>query len=102
MPESFPWWRFFVPGQSCSGCTIASHKRKPVWSIPAPRIIPRSDNSLPTRGRFGPANVTSCAFGGPDLRQLFITTAAGPGAEAGRLFTCPAGIAGLPAYPYRG
>jgi sugar lactone lactonase YvrE len=52
--------------------------------------------------RLPAANVTSCAFGGPDLRQLFITTAAGPGAEAGRLFTCPAGIAGLPAHSYRG
>jgi sugar lactone lactonase YvrE len=48
------------------------------------------------------ANVTSCAFGGPELDQLFITTAAGPGRSAGALFNCPAGIRGLPAFPYRG
>lgn len=48
------------------------------------------------------AHVTSCAFGGPDLDQLYITTAAGPGRSAGALFTCPAGIRGLPAHPYRG
>ena len=46
--------------------------------------------------------VTSCAFGGPALDQLYVTTAAGPGRCAGALFTCPAGVAGLPAYPYGG
>jgi sugar lactone lactonase YvrE len=48
------------------------------------------------------ANVTSCAFGGPDLRTLFITTAAGPGRSGGALFTCQVEVAGLPANPYRG
>jgi sugar lactone lactonase YvrE len=48
------------------------------------------------------ANVTSCAFGGPDLRTLFITTAAGPGRAGGALFTCHVEVAGLPANPYRG
>ena len=52
--------------------------------------------------RLPAANVTSCAFGGPGLGQLYITTAAGPGRSAGALFTCPAGVAGLPAFPYRG
>ena len=48
------------------------------------------------------ANVTSCAFGGPDLRTLYITTAAGPGRSGGALFACPVAAAGLPANPYRG
>lgn len=48
------------------------------------------------------AHVTNCAFGGPDLDQLYITTAAGPGRSAGALFTCPAGVKGLPAFCYRG
>jgi sugar lactone lactonase YvrE len=52
--------------------------------------------------RLPAANVTSCAFAGPDLDQLYITTAAGPGSSAGALFTCPAGITGLPTYPYQG
>jgi sugar lactone lactonase YvrE len=48
------------------------------------------------------ANVTSCAFGGPDLRTLYITTADGPGRSGGALFTCQVAVAGLPANPYRG
>ncbi len=48
------------------------------------------------------ANVTSCAFGGPDLRTLYITTAAGPGRSGGALFACQVAVAGLPAHPYRG
>jgi len=46
--------------------------------------------------------VTSCAFGGPDRRQLYITTADGPGRAAGAVFTCPAPVAGLATHPYRG
>jgi sugar lactone lactonase YvrE len=52
--------------------------------------------------RLPAANVTSCAFGGAGLDQLYVTTAAGPGRLAGALFTCAAGVVGLPAYPYRG
>lgn len=48
------------------------------------------------------ANVTSCAFGGPGLRTLYITTAAGPGRAGGALFACPVAVAGLAANPYRG
>jgi len=48
------------------------------------------------------ANVTSCAFGGPDLRTLYITTAAGPGRSGGAVFACQVAVAGLPAHPYRG
>jgi sugar lactone lactonase YvrE len=48
------------------------------------------------------ARVTSLAFGGPDLDQLYITTANGPGSFAGALFTCPSPVAGLATHPYRG
>jgi sugar lactone lactonase YvrE len=48
------------------------------------------------------ANVTSCAFGGHDLRTLYITTAAGPGRSGGALFACQVPVAGQPANPYRG
>ena len=48
------------------------------------------------------ARVTSLAFGGPGLEQLYITTADGPGRSAGALFTCPAPVAGLATHPYRG
>ncbi|WP_328404650.1 SMP-30/gluconolactonase/LRE family protein [Nocardia sp. NBC_00403] len=52
----------------------------------------------------GPSQVSSCAFVGPDLDVLVITTAAeGPAAlepDAGRLFVCTPGVTGLPATPY--
>jgi sugar lactone lactonase YvrE len=46
--------------------------------------------------------VTSCAFGGPDLETLFITTAAGPATSGGELFAAAAGVAGLASHAYRG
>ena len=51
---------------------------------------------------------TSCAFGGPALDVLYITTAAagsrpdGAPRAGGGLFACRPGTAGLPANPYRG
>ena len=53
--------------------------------------------------------VTSCAFGGSDLSEMFITTAAyrmSPAERraeplAGSVFTCGPGVRGLPATPYR-
>ncbi|WP_436495002.1 SMP-30/gluconolactonase/LRE family protein [Actinokineospora sp. HUAS TT18] len=52
----------------------------------------------------GPSQVSSCAFAGPDLDVLVITTAAqGPAASepnAGRLFTCVPGATGLPVTPF--
>lgn len=45
-------------------------------------------------------NVTTCTFGGPDLRTLFITTAARPSVAgdrlAGSLFSVPVDVPGLP------
>ena len=54
--------------------------------------------------------VTSCAFGGPDLDQLYITSAAkdldaaelARQPEAGSLFRCRPGVKGRPAQPFRG
>lgn len=52
----------------------------------------------------GPSQVSSCAFAGPDLDVLVITTAAeGQAAretDAGRLFACIPGFSGLPTVPY--
>ena len=51
-------------------------------------------------------NVTSLAFGGPDYRQLYITTAGGKdrkglGAGAGALFRTTPGIQGKPEFRAR-
>jgi len=53
------------------------------------------------------SHVTACTFGGPGLRELFITTSAegvDPQAEplAGALFSISPGVAGLPALPFAG
>ena len=67
-------------------------------------VVQRYDPSGRLTGvvRLPASNVTSCTFGGPGLTRLFITTASGPGRSAGSLFTCQAGVAGLPSHPYRG
>lgn len=48
------------------------------------------------------AHTTKAAFGGPDLRDLYITTAAGGEPHAGGLFVARPGVAGLPAHAYSG
>lgn len=61
------------------------------------------DGALTQVIEFPHANVTSCAFGGPFLDRLFVTTAAGPGAETGGgLFVLEPGVTGQPSYPFRG
>lgn len=48
---------------------------------------------------------TACAFGGPDLRDLYITTGKKPGFVeplAGRLFVCRPGAQGVPAFAFGG
>jgi len=50
-----------------------------------------------------PATYVTCpTFGGEDLATMYITTAAGPGDGAGRLFACRPGVTGQPTHPYRG
>lgn len=48
---------------------------------------------------------TACAFGGPDLQDLYITTGIKPGLEeplAGRLFVCRPGATGRPSDVFQG
>jgi sugar lactone lactonase YvrE len=47
-------------------------------------------------------HVTSCAFGGPDLDQLYITTAAGPADPRGGLFVVTTGESGVASHPFGG
>jgi sugar lactone lactonase YvrE len=63
------------------------------------------DGDLDARLELPVGNVTSCCFGGPDLRTLYVTTAS-RGAEddplAGLVFACRPGVTGLPATPFAG
>lgn len=48
---------------------------------------------------------TACAFGGPDLRDLYITTGLKPDVQeplAGRLFVCRPGAKGVPSFAFGG
>ncbi|MCX6853847.1 MAG: SMP-30/gluconolactonase/LRE family protein [Verrucomicrobia bacterium] len=48
---------------------------------------------------------TACAFGGPELRDLYVTTGLKPGLyepQAGRLFVCRPGAHGVPASAFLG
>ena len=63
-------------------------------------------NARPGRGH-SDAHVTACAFGGPKLRTLFITTSRekavqGDDPVAGSLLAAEPGVAGLPVRPFGG
>jgi xylono-1,5-lactonase len=63
----------------------------------------RPDGSVERELPMPDQNVTACAFGGPDLQTLFVTTAGDPRARwwrpwlhGGSLYTVDPGVAGLP------
>jgi sugar lactone lactonase YvrE len=63
------------------------------------------DGALEERLELPVTNVTSCCFGGSDLKTLYVTTAArGAAGEplAGALFAYRPGVRGLPATPFAG
>ncbi|MEU5217011.1 SMP-30/gluconolactonase/LRE family protein [Streptomyces sp. NPDC020807] len=91
------------------GLTVDSEGRVWVASWGGGEVLAHApDGSLHARVEVPAAHVTSCAFAGPDLDVLVITTAtAGLDAaarraqpDAGRLFACRPGATGLPAARY--
>jgi sugar lactone lactonase YvrE len=70
----------------------------------------RPDGSFLQEVQLPVRQVTSCAFGGPDLGDLYITSAARGLSEreleaqphAGGVFRCRPGVTGLPSHPYLG
>jgi sugar lactone lactonase YvrE len=54
---------------------------------------------------FPAVETTACAFGGPELRELYVTTGLKPGLSeplAGRLFVCRPGAQGVPSKAFAG
>jgi len=100
-------WDTAADPSSPDGMTIDSHDRlwiafchgaKIVCFDPATRTV-QQQIDLPC------IETTACAFGGPELRDLYITTGVKPGLEeatAGRLFVCRPGAQGVPATPFAG
>ena len=66
------------------------------------RIAP--DGTLDKTVEVPAQNPTSCAFGGPDLRTLFITSAGGEDAsgDEGAVFVLETGVAGQPVGTFKG
>ncbi|MDP9864475.1 MULTISPECIES: SMP-30/gluconolactonase/LRE family protein [Streptosporangium] len=60
----------------------------------------RPDGRLDLTVEIPATNVTSCAFGGPDLDVLYVTTAS-DGTAGGELLRCRTSVEGMPANPYR-
>jgi len=64
------------------------------------------DGGLDVRVELPVPRVTSCAFGGPGLAELFITTSregmSGDTGAAGSVFRCVPGQSGLPPLPFAG
>lgn len=59
------------------------------------------------RAQFPATQVTACAFGGPDLSELYVTTSRhgleeGAQPEAGTLFRLRPGVRSLPPHRYSG
>jgi sugar lactone lactonase YvrE len=68
-------------------------------------IVRRYDpnGSLSAQVTIGTPLTTACAFGGPDLATLFVTTSRYRGAwgpSAGALFACSPGVTGMPVAPF--
>lgn len=90
-----------VDAEGCVWCAIWGG-----WKVV--RLTP--DGAVDRAIELPAAQVTSCAFGGDDLRTLYVTTAStglSPAERAeqplaGGLFACATGIEGLPAEPYAG
>jgi xylono-1,5-lactonase len=69
---------------------------------PAGQTAGEPDGGLDRVVEFPHANVTICAFGGPGLDRLYVTTAARPANAAGGLFVLTPGVTGLPSHPFGG
>ncbi|MEV4894125.1 SMP-30/gluconolactonase/LRE family protein [Nonomuraea sp. NPDC055795] len=90
-----------IPRGYPDGITVdaAGHVWVALWEGGAVLRL-RPDGRLDLAVEVPAANVTSCAFGGPGLGELYITTA-WDGRAGGELWRCRTPYTGLPANPYR-
>lgn len=92
---------------SPDGMTIDSEDRLWVAFCHGGKVIcyDPSTRSVQQQIDFPCIETTACAFGGPDLRDLYVTTGLKPGLHephAGRLFVCRPGAQGVPASAFLG
>ncbi len=100
-------WDTAFEASSPDGMTIDSEDRLWIAFCHGGKVLcfdPKTSSVL-EQIDFPCIETTACAFGGPDLKDLYVTTGLKPGleeAEAGRLFVCRPGATGVKAQAFAG
>lgn len=100
-------WDTSADESSPDGMTIDSEDRLWIAFCHGAKVVcfDPASRSVLEQIDFPCIETTACAFGGPDLRDLYVTTGLKPGLEeaaAGRLFVCRPGAQGVPAFAFKG
>ncbi len=100
-------WDTSADPSSPDGMTIDSEDRLWIAFCHGAKVVcydPRSQ-TVEAQINFPCVETTACAFGGPELKDLYITTGKKPGFVeplAGRLFVCHTGAQGVPSHAFGG
>ena len=100
-------WDTRADSSSPDGMTIDSEDRLWIAFCHGAKVVcfdPRTQRVV-EQIDFPCVETTACAFGGPELRDLYVTTGIKPGLEeplAGRLFVCRPGAQGVPSQAFAG
>lgn len=100
-------WDTSADPSSPDGMTIDSEDRLWIAFCHGAKVVCYDPKSQKVEAQidFPCVETTACAFGGPDLKDLYITTGKKPGLEeplAGRLFVCRPGVQGVPSHAFGG
>lgn len=100
-------WDTSADPSSPDGMTIDSEDRLWIAFCHGAKVVcyDPSKQQIEMQIDFPCVETTACAFGGPDLNDLYITTGLKPGLSeplAGRLFHCRPGAKGVPAFAFGG
>lgn len=100
-------WDTSADSSSPDGMTIDNEDRLWVAFCHGGKVVcfDPATRSVVQQVDFPCIETTACAFGGPELRDLYVTTGVKPGLEeetAGRLFVCRPGAQGVPATAFAG
>jgi sugar lactone lactonase YvrE len=100
-------WDTSADASSPDGMTIDSEDRLWIAFCHGGKVVCYDPNERKVLEQidFPCIETTACAFGGPELKDLYITTGIKPGLEekeAGRLFVCRPGATGVAAFAFAG
>ncbi len=100
-------WDTSVDSSSPDGMTIDSEDRLWVAFCHGGKVVCYDPvkQTVEEQVNFPCIETTACAFGGPDLSDLYVTTGVKPGLDealAGRLFVCRPGAQGVPSVAFGG